>query len=921
VKQLVRAVLSVWVGLGVGLAPIHLPSAVAAEASSGKPKVTKVTYGQAGKSGFHMLNLDEMARLPFKQRKEYIRLIRYSFESLERFQNKVGAGRGRLFGSLDIQDESDHQDVVARGYDLLREFALGSPVDAQASGASGSGSQTGDQQTWRFRCPDKCIYGYNLNTYPKDTGGNCPDYPLGCVKDPTCKIGRTSGIQCEPTMSGLITEETSCAATIDKEKSRNRTTVVCREKGDKLAKENRTKIDRAIERAREVFGISDGKDQLELDFSVLEPTSEREKTILTDTINNLAVHAYDDGALATLISTFYLYRITGKNLPSGVKPEVSKFLGNLQSAFGGDSAPGETTATTQIEQSVIKGIDNLYSEYDKVCSAKLDDTVVAKLKTLYAEGSTSRNLIESEALKRYRSNSGHRNAVVYNTWKQRAKIYLSAIENNKPIDNRHVYQKEECEQLDKDRARLRAMSLRIAASLPAPLSSIGQPAPTLPEPPKGPEKELTARGLGCGGGQIDSYENGLYQAAVSCVACSAEKDVHNYKEKLNYFKGDVNPVTSRAYANSDYRISRKWLSLISTMAVACGDGRNDNRSLNPDDVRWYLETFGHCDSDLYNWNDDEIEPGKTDAELIRKWSQLGSFWDPKNPKQSLNKDNKFIPEPDRTVGGAVVAPDKLQKKTVGDFARIFGISYQQATAVFCDPSRFEGKTSSAKSDAGTKTEYLTEIKGFRSGKSGGFLGARGSRLSARARMEATLKKAGIAGGPVNESNADDLLSCMQKSKELAQTVYDPNERTCQASRDATPEQMNSVIVKIAAQTGDSYPGNYVSTGNFCAVGQSVLELKDVKKGNVEHVLSLAYNKTERLKEGSIEDFSSDGEKRADVLYLQKSVDPKTGDVKDVSKFLSDGVSFAVSGPVLCEDAGSGDDSSGSGNGRARGTKQ
>src|SRR5690606_34069775 len=110
-----------------------------------------------------------------------------------------------------------------------------------------------------------------------------------------------------------------------------------------------------------------------------------------------------------------------------------------------------------------------------------------------------------------------------------------------------------------------------------------------PIPPSAPKNEPEIVNTGCSSNVVRD-EHLLFHPSARCLVCPAE-------------------TTTRETT------SRKWFSLVSTMVLACGegafkqagvgDGAYDYVTLQA--MQKYLQTFGHCSQETYDWHMHSME--------------------------------------------------------------------------------------------------------------------------------------------------------------------------------------------------------------------------------------------------------------------------------------------------------------------------
>lgn len=778
---------------------------------------------KAKHKGITAMTIKQLALVPLNRRAEYVGLMREAYKDIEEIQIK-------------FRNEALEKSArIEEGYKNLFEIAFGSTAYAQ---------------DFQQKCPNKCIYAFHLNTYAK-IGGVCQDFPLGCERPPTCQMGnsKTNGFQCESSLSGLQGAKGCVSQSV-------RVTRTCYQQMEGLSASYKKEIDASVNAVAEYFGLNveAGGVRKVVTKADLAPKDAESAKQVADLINRLVEFAYDDRAYAQLIGVIDMYQRAGVSYPAGVGTGKGSMIGQIQANF--DGVPGT--------------VEKIFSEYVGMCGQTLSPEVVQKIENKITPNSHLGDTTYTEEFNTLpQSQQG--------IWKRRINDYLIAKEAKQTYKNDNVLQKEECGYVRSRYQRLVSRTGQIASTMPtladgAPGGGSNGPIPILPPLPE--DINSAPVSLGCPSA-VDRDNDNLFLVGARCTVCAAEKAVHNAKAAVPYADGKNDPG-SLAKVNGDYRVSRKWVSLVSTMAVACGNGRTMNTSVDAIDVMWFLESFGHCDSDIYDWHNSEdafLGDGQDqqDAKLVEQW-QKNNYWITRAEDKSKGSQ-KLTPIPDRTVEGDVSSKNlkKGKNKKVGDFQRIYGLSYEQATAIFCNPENFDGKVDK-------KGKFLTKIKSIN--KTGiSAVGASGSRSDARGRMKAALdRNKKIAGGPIDKNSS--VFTCMTKAQDLASKLYSDNSNSCMMEQDSKVGLAN--IMATAADTSDSKPfaGNFIWTGAQCFVGDAVQAQKS-RSGQVLKTAVGFQDPGEVIPSRTAGTFDSASRRRFDRVYRSFQLDEKTGAVTEV----------------------------------------
>lgn len=331
--------------------------------------------------------------------------------------------------------------------------------------------------------------------------------------------------------------------------------------------------------------------------------------------------------------------------------------------------------------------------------------------------------------------------------------------------NRNVLQKEECFLVDSRLGTMRDRLRNVATGLPVPP----------PAQPTRPENYVYS--LGCRT-STPREPSGVEQPAARCLTCPLEKLVHH------------DPQAN----DPSYMMSNKWSALVSTMGIACGYGSAAG-IMDVGRMAEMYQTFGHCSTDTYDWNSED------EKRRARRFGQR-NYWTEPMVRQSrrflfFKIKGKSIPQPD-----------------VGDeFARVFGISYYEATALFCDPDNFRGDMNRA--------GYMDEIKGIVSASGRAWSrddATRPRRTSlGRQRMQYALENYRTESVRAPATDGEGLAQCMRESLNRAQRYYQPDSRMC---LDAGPLRQHYAQAEREALSEQSVPP-VIFTGSDCWTANQV----------------------------------------------------------------------------------------------------
>lgn len=538
---------------------------------------------------------------------------------------------------------------------------------------------------------DRCVYGYNLSAYPKDPSD--VHKPFGCEipSEARCKGSGGAGVRCGYYLSGLSgSEDLGCIP----DKVRYKATTLCDEARRHLSGENGKRIIEAIDNAENFFKFNQNGAKI--------PRADMSSEAAAQILKDLADTAYDDRSYAELIYVLSFYKKSGIPIPletlgeqyEKIKPDLfKKNLDSLQA-----------------------GINQVFGDYIGHCERKLSKEEVA---LLFDE--------------KWKNEAEQKGSAAWEQEKRRIEAVkkLNEVSSSEyRVDN--VLQIPECRAIYARRDGIRNELYKIVGSYPE--FSDDAPAGEMPVPIAPPEKNIV-KSTGCSTNVV-ADESQLYQGAARCSICLAEQNMAK--------TADAHSSPAEKDRRKFYTTSTKWTSLVSTMALACGDGVSSGTNLLPETMVEYMHTFGHCSADTYEW-EPETSLSAGDKALIEEWS-TNNLW--------FEKDPDKIPDAD------------INK----DFRRIYGVSYETATKVFCDPKQFKKgwftnkiKMRNENYDRPTNSERMAlsraQFTDLLSGK----------KLKSVRVMPDNYK---------DDSVADALLKCMRESLKTAEELYSGNKDTC-----------------------------------------------------------------------------------------------------------------------------------------------
>lgn len=597
-----------------------------------------------------LLKFDQVAKLAHSQRVKYVRELRRSFIEIEKTQNMYKRLSTASLIDPNLQKKNE-----------LYAFLFGQFAEAQDTQKRGGNNYSGGPNT------DQCIYAFNLNRYPPGARDqlqkfNCP--PTRCTT--------MSGARCGEEISGFgLNGKEEC---IDNSNAW-RSTAACDDRRQELIGRTDSNGNIIAPTAQMQKITNDLIPRVDNYFKFNQPGATLKRSDLTSDeaislIKELANNAWSDEAYAELILVLSFLKNNGINQIDDA--QLGKLYSKIQpSQFGANF------------DELSKSVNAIFGEYINHCDSTVDPIVIEDLKQNVHLLSRS----DSE-------NSKQMGAAAWTQEKRRlcaVSAYTQATGGNmqlpegancptysqvpgsNPLAVRNITEIEECRLIQKRKDGLSDKLSKINSTYPATADDTPageQPPVVLPKPqfeqPAGIHTGAEQVATGCSR-NITSDEHKLFMPAARCMICQAEKSADKFYG-ANYIPDAQNQTSGTTYPKR-YAVSTKWTSLLSTMALACGNAPLNGTVVTPEVMLEYMQTFGHCDSDTYDWDPTENLSPK-DRQLVEKWSN-DSFW-----KGNADSIKGYI------WGGEPVETDK-------EFSRIYGVSYTEATEIFCDPNRFE----------------------------------------------------------------------------------------------------------------------------------------------------------------------------------------------------------------------------------------
>lgn len=574
-------------------------------AASSKAAKTKAPAKQAqpeiGSDRLGVMTFAQVARLNDRMRREYVALIRKATLEVDGFQNKFG----KTYGAAGVTE----YDQYASNASWLESFANAvTPSNA------------------RVLPTNRCLHAGNISEYPAGAfqAANCngdgcePGRVAGqCVGVP-CKFGALKGFTCNYTYSGMINApDRGCMSNTVVENARFSN--ACNVRRLQLAQEKAGEVRTLVNEVNNFYGFNPNG-------TYRSDTCKSEGS--RNLMNRLIGSAYSDESYAMLIKVAYFCKSNGQGLPDG----LNNFTGEADAVTSFEAIEKDFNKLNQ-------SVDSIFAGYMRHCPSQMTTKDVADLRAklpAYQANGTIRG--------------ARRGSTFYYQEEKRLKALAALDAATKPTHH-NVLEIEECELLN-----LRWRGLKQAfTDLRGTYPRIADENPPAPIPPVGPSEATRVTPTGCS--EAVTREGALLaQPAARCMPCLIQTT-----ENLKDSRSSDPAVKAQA---GTYRASRKYLSLVSTMALACGDGLLYDSTVTPEMMVDYMHAFAYCKSDTYDWNGSE---SADDKRLTMLWGDQ-KYW--RQGKQGDAKDDR----PDRD----------------GQFKRIYGVSYSKAQEMFCDPSNRRG---------------------------------------------------------------------------------------------------------------------------------------------------------------------------------------------------------------------------------------
>lgn len=486
-----------------------------------------------------------------------------------------------------------------------------------------------------------------------------------------------SGIKCGFTYSGL-SGKMACLNTGDA----TRATRNCGALREDLARQNQEPIRQTVKRANDYF------------FNVVDfDPSNFDSSAAQSHIQQLINSAYSDDAYSLLIKVAAFYKMNGKEFPQALRQGAGRGVGEAASSVQNIES---------LHNAMTETAENLFRAHRDHCRQPLSPQVVQELK----DGTHLRSDRVSEAGKRL----------------ERKRIEaLNALPEGTTPTHENVLEIEECRYVLSRLQALEAVVDEVDGSGPivrrtpdgnALPDRMPEPLPDLPDP-----RDTEVTPTGCSE-NVTRQNSLLAHTSARCLVCPIQRNEVN--------KG-----------NSTYNPSRKWLSLLSTMATACGDAATNQTTVTTETMLRYWSTFGHCSADVYEWTDDEYSGGRAVHDFVEKWATDGRHWE----ISASDRRDRDLPDPDK---------DK-------QFASVYGISMRESIKLFCDPDQFKNLNSSRKPPR-RRPGYEHQV----------------GEDWVQTRREAFNQNIEVRPGRNAESNAKMLYDCIQEARRKNQQFQSVN---------------------------------------------------------------------------------------------------------------------------------------------------
>lgn len=560
-----------------------------------------------------LLTFEQLAMLPHRQRVQYLKMVNEAVFDLDKFQ--------RTFDKL----KTASLDKKSDKYAWLNETAelLFPTADAQEK--------------------LECLFGGNISDY-RTTGRDA----FRC-REVTCSYsgtGRQDGILCDYTVFGAVNmPDVGCIPGDAKYKA----TALCEAQRKDLANMKKADIDRVLRESSEFFGLPLNPSE-KGEFNYQEGfESQKAKNLISELLSL----SYDYQVRAQMIKVVWFYNKAGKCIPMDLpilQKVDSKGKDEIVTALGAipNRPCGLESKIVDDLHDLNSAVERMYARYNNHCDKNLPADVIRGI----ARGTELKKVPEGGTLWQMEKN---RQKYLKSVCGVDAESSEADIQNcTTKATHRNVFEVPECLALEQSYRRTLEAANRLNGPAPGDSSLPPPPAPVNNIDPN--DRNIGIQRTGCNVDNVTVAESKLSQTASRCMACIVQK----YEEKKNP-DPNANIVP----------MSQKFESLVSTMALACGDGRIENSTLTPEARLMYWNAFGHCGADKYDWL-----PGdeKYDAD-IRKWNaknaQLrdsGSWLENWKRRSTKNPDH-----PDHD----------------GKFYAVYGITFENAAKLFCPEDRLK----------------------------------------------------------------------------------------------------------------------------------------------------------------------------------------------------------------------------------------
>lgn len=583
---------------------------------------------------FHFLPFQKIAELHPRQRLRYVIALRNLVVTAEKTQLSFGMTRSAELEKIKNND-------LYAAFFSPKAYAADDPPKGP-SAKSGGGLYT----------TDSCIYGFWVEPYP--TAGSIQKFK--CVNTHPCP--GDVGVLCNPTITGMMNLNDDCVLAKDE----YRATQICATRMSDLSDANRVTSHQAVQDAKDFLKFtpcdSFKGDNVQYNKCVRDRAASKDAS---DMVHNLVMHMYDNEAYSTLFGVVGYYQKNDMDQPD--PDHKGKLLANVKAGADGS---GEEQVFENIyngfnfrkfgkdTEAVQEGIENFFGGILNHCDQLTADALNTRVGQYKSENDTNRpELVQRDILRRDLLNSD--------------------ITNHNLSSVRSMYENPECILVD------HRVQAAIAQILPTVNSGVIINT-DLPKPAENPVAptiiEPLTKSAGCSR-EVYRDDSEIYQHGTRCMICPIENAAHQYAQRL----GDAVKTASGSELTklqkaidkySNYSPSNKWEALLTTMATACGDTVTSGSSVPAGMMAKYNEAFGHCADNIgYEWST-ATRPGSPDVEgspqEYKRFVETASNWD----------DGKECGDKEHKEQNAMV--DK-------NFTKFFGMSYIDATALFCQKGR------------------------------------------------------------------------------------------------------------------------------------------------------------------------------------------------------------------------------------------